>query len=983
MKGGTPIVPDDSIAKSPYPDIMTSIFSPAPSRVESLRTRVASFPWEKTALGGWADWPISLRTTVELALASDFPMFIVWGEAQVFLYNDAYAPFLGARHPAALGQSMRDVWPEIWHELSPLIDRALGGETVSVEDMHLVMTRNGYVEDTWWTFCYSPLRNDAGEIVGVLDVAVDVTQKFVDARRIAEEKARLETSEARFSALVGATSDAIYQMSADWQEMRQLDGRGFLIDTQAPSVRWLELYIPPDDQSIVMDAIARAIEARAPFMLEHRVRQADGAIGWTASRAVPILDDDGNILEWFGTATDVTASHLSREALATSREKLELATRAARLGQFDYWPQTGQLEWDDRCRALFGLHPGATVSYETAFLAGLHPDDREGADAAVRAALDPAGTGIFDTEYRTIGIEDGFERHIHAQGLAMFEGQDPIRLIGTVQDVTADRQAQASLREVEERLRLAGRATNDAVWDWNFRDDHVTWNIALQHAYGHRLEDVEPTGEWWLDHIHPDDQQRINHSIHAVIDGEGTDWTDEYRFARGDGSYADVLDRGYVLRTPAGEPLRMVGAMQDMSARKAVERQLEEDRRRLIEEVETKTAERDRAEDALRQSQKMEAVGQLTGGLAHDFNNLLTGISGALEMMQIRIAQGRVGEIDKYSVAAQGAVRRAAALTHRLLAFSRRQTLDPKPVNSNRLIFDLEELIRRTVGPQIEVETVGKAGIWTTLVDPNQLENALLNLCINARDAMPDGGRITIETANKWLDDAAARERDLEPGQYVSICVTDTGTGMTPEVISRAFDPFFTTKPLGEGTGLGLSMIYGFARQSGGHVRIYSEVGTGTTMCLYLPRHFMEDEESEDATVIPSLSEQAASKEPRRGTILVVDDEPTVRLLVVEIAQELGYDVTEAMDGPGAMRLLQNGVAIDLLITDVGLPGGMNGRQVADAALSLLPDLKVLFITGYAENAVIGNGQLAPNMALVTKPFAMDALAKRIGDMLP
>lgn len=235
MKGSTPIVPDDSIARSPYPDVMASIFSPAPAHAESLKARLSSFPWEKTALGARADWPIALRTTVELALASDFPMFIAWGETQVFLYNDAYAPFLGARHPSALGQPMRDVWPEIWHELSPLIDRALAGETVSVEDMHLVMTRNGYAEDTWWTFCYSPLRNDAGEIAGVLDVAVDVTQKFTDARRIAEEQSRLEKSEARFSALVGATSDAIYQMSADWQEMRQLDGRGFLIDTQAPS----------------------------------------------------------------------------------------------------------------------------------------------------------------------------------------------------------------------------------------------------------------------------------------------------------------------------------------------------------------------------------------------------------------------------------------------------------------------------------------------------------------------------------------------------------------------------------------------------------------------------------------------------------------------------------------------------------------------------------------------------------------------------
>jgi PAS domain S-box-containing protein len=961
---------------SPYSSNMISFFTPPPPASASMQAMVEAHDWTVSPLGERSQWPITLRAAADMALASHFPMFVAWGEDFTFLYNDAYAPFLGERHPSALGKPMREVWAEVWKELRPLMERAKGGEAVSVEDMHLVMTRNGYDEDTWWTFCYSPLRGDDGEIAGVLDVAVDTTRKFIDARRIEEEGDKRATSESRFSALVGATSDAIYEMSADWQEMRQLDGRGFLADTDAPSVRWIEEYIPVEEREIVTQAIARAIANKAPFVLEHRVRQADGAIGWTASRAVPIFDADGQILQWFGTATDVTEAHQAREALATSRDKLELATRAARMGQFDYWPQSGRLEWDDRCRALFGLSPGAPVSYETAFLAGLHPDDRAEADAAVRAALDPDGDGVFDTEYRTIGIEDAVERYIHAQGMALFEHHQPVRLIGTVQDVTADRLGRKALREVEERLRLAGRATNDAVWDWDLRSNHVTWNIALEHAYGHALSSVAPTGEWWLDHIHPDDRAPIDMSIHAVIEGSSTDWSDEYRFRRADGSYADVLDRGFVLRDDEGAPLRMVGAMLDVSDRKAVERA-------LTQEVVTTTAERDKAEEALRQSQKMEAVGQLTGGLAHDFNNLLTGISGALEMMQIRIAQGRVGEIDKYSVAAQGAVRRAAALTHRLLAFSRRQTLDPKPVDVNRLIFDIEELIRRTVGPQIEVETVGKAGIWTTLVDPNQLENALLNLCINARDAMPDGGRITIETANKWLDEAASRERDLDPGQYVSICVTDTGTGMTPEVISRAFDPFFTTKPMGEGTGLGLSMIYGFARQSGGHVRIYSELGMGTTMCIYLPRLFSSegsDEGLANAAPVRGLREVG---DQRIGVVLVVDDEPTVRMLVAEVAEEMGYTVLEAFDGPSAMRLLQGDAAIDLLITDVGLPGGMNGRQVADAALSLKPDLNILFITGYAENAVIGNGQLAPNMALLTKPFAMDALAQRIREIMP
>ncbi|WP_411338931.1 PAS domain-containing hybrid sensor histidine kinase/response regulator [Sphingopyxis sp. J-6] len=550
-----------------------------------------------------------------------------------------------------------------------------------------------------------------------------------------------------------------------------------------------------------------------------------------------------------------------------------------------------------------------------------------------------------------------------------------------MQDVTRDREASARLREVEERLRLAGRATNDAIWDWDFRTNHVTWNAALESAYGHKPDDVVPTGEWWLAQIHAEDRARIDASIHHVIDGGASDWTDEYRFRRADGSFADVLDRGYVIRGEDGAPIRMVGAMLDVSARKAVERRLQQERTRLVEEVKETAAERDRAEEALRQSQKMEAVGQLTGGIAHDFNNLLTGISGSLEMMQIRIAQGRVAEIDKYSVAAQGAVRRAAALTHRLLAFSRRQTLDPKPCDVNRLIFDIEELVRRTVGPSITVETVGKAGLWTTLVDTNQLENAILNLCINARDAMPEGGRITIETANKWLDGRGARERDLEPGQYVSLCVTDTGTGMTDDVAARAFDPFFTTKPLGEGTGLGLSMIYGFARQSGGQVRIYSEVGMGTTMCIYLPR-YMSVEEPETVDSDPPAPTSIDGSAPARGNVLVVDDEPTIRMLVAEVAEELGYQVLEAFDGPSAMRILQAKKVIDLLITDVGLPGGMNGRQIADAALSLCPSLKILFITGYAENAVIGSGRLAPNMALITKPFAMDALAHRIREIM-
>ncbi len=386
---------------------------------------------------------------------------------------------------------------------------------------------------------------------------------------------------------------------------------------------------------------------------------------------------------------------------------------------------------------------------------------------------------------------------------------------------------------------------------------------------------------------------------------------------------------------------------------------------------------RESMEEALRQSQKMEAIGQLTGGIAHDFNNLLAGITGSLELLRTRLSQGRVGEIDRYVMAAQGAAKRAAALTHRLLAFARRQTLDPKPVDANRLIADMEDLIRRTMGPAITVEHIGAGGLWTILVDPNQLENVLLNLCINARDAMVDGGKLTIETGNRWLDDRSARARDLPPGQYVSVCVSDSGTGMSPEVISRAFDPFFTTKPLGTGTGLGLSMTYGFARQSGGQVRIYSELGSGAMVCLYLPRYAGEAAAAEVLDRTPALL-----RAEREEVILVVDDEPTVRMLVSDVLQELGYNSIEASDGASGLQILESKQRIDLLVTDVGLPGGINGRQMADAARIGRPHLKVLFITGYAENAVLSHGHLDRGMHVLTKPFSMEALAARISELV-
>ncbi|MBU1377395.1 MAG: PAS domain-containing protein [Alphaproteobacteria bacterium] len=572
-----------------------------------------------------------------------------------------------------------------------------------------------------------------------------------------------------------------------------------------------------------------------------------------------------------------------------------------------------------------------------------------------------------------------FEQELVATGrhlaLSAFRLEPPSRKQVAVlfQDVTARRRAEQALVELNQTLEarvvaavadrnlladiVEGTHAFVQVADKNFRLLAINGAAAAEFE---RVFGVRPkVGDNLLDLLadQPANQAAVRASWGRALAGESFVEVSEFGDQERDRRFYEL--RFDVLRDADGRDIGAYQFVYDVTERLQEQTRLRE------------------AEEALRQAQKMEAVGQLTGGLAHDFNNLLAGVSGAFEMIGTRLSQGRMNDVERYLGAGQGAARRAAALTHRLLAFSRRQTLSPKPLVVNRLMADLAELVRRTVGPSIEVETIAAGGLWPTLVDPNQLENAILNLCINARDAMPGAGKITIETGNKWLDRRSAAERGLDAGQYVTICVSDTGTGIEKSILDRVFDPFFTTKPMGEGTGLGLSMVYGFARQSHGHVRIYSEVGQGTMVCIYLPRFFGAEEADvgEDTTLRPAT---AAAGE----TVLIIDDEPTIRMLIVDALGELGYACAEAEDGPGGLAILQSSNRIDLLITDVGLPGGLNGRQVADAARVLRPDLKVLFITGYAENAVLNHGHIERGMEVITKPFAINDLATRVERIL-
>jgi len=539
--------------------------------------------------------------------------------------------------------------------------------------------------------------------------------------------------------------------------------------------------------------------------------------------------------------------------------------------------------------------------------------------------------------------------------------EEEVSLVRDVADQTWDAveraRAEAALRELNETLeaRVAARiAERNRLWsktnllvavaefDSTIREVNPAWPALLGWS------EAELVGRSYAEFVHPDDVKRSLTWAAKLAGGEEVvDLENRYRCK--DGSYRWIA----------------WAITADESAFHCIGRDVTDQKRQAAA-----------VEEALRQSQKMEAVGQLTGGIAHDFNNMLQGIAGSLDMARRRMKQGRTAELDRYIESAGQTVERAATLTHRLLAFARRQALRSEPVEPNALIGGIEDLIRRTVGPAITVELRLDDDAWSVLSDSNQLENVLLNLAINARDAMPEGGKLTIGTARKALGAAdVAGQEGAKPGDHMEIFVADTGMGMDEATRGRAFEPFFTTKPLGQGTGLGLSQLYGFVRQSSGVVRLDSAPGQGTTVRLYLPRH--EHAREQDQPLVPGVEAEEAG---RGEMVLLVEDEESVRTIAAEHLRELGYAVLEAENGPVASRLLRSGARVDLLVTDVGLPGGMNGRQVAEAARERRPGLPVLFITGYAGSAL--DGQLAPGMEVIGKPFALDTLAAKVRAML-
>jgi len=832
-----------------------------------------------------------------------------------------------------------------------------------------------------------PLYSEKHAHLGFMTILRDRTKEHLDNRAMEETKERYRLA-------AKATNDAIWDwdLTANqvlWNDALA-DAYGYSLLTSETSSDWWLEHIHPDDKRRIYDSIHAVIDGDgSSWSEEYRFQRNDGSYAEVLDRGHVIRDADGKALRMIGAMLDLTSRRKSETALRKSEERIrtivETIETAFAIVEVKFDAQDHPVDY-----RFIEVNPAfereAGVDLRDKWVTEYAPEleqfwfDTYGHVAKTREPL------AFESYANT------FERWFDVKAVPV--GDPAERQLGVFfNDVTARRNAQERLKASEalaheniERVQLALAAgAIIGTWHWHVPTDRFTVDKAFAEAFGLdpalgfkglSLEQIIAT-------VHPDDREGVISAIDDVI-ARGGAFSHQYRVRRADQRYYWIEANGRVELADDGTAQNFPGVLINVEERRAL--MDERDRataalRALNDTLEQRVAERTaelmQAEEKLRQSQKMEAVGQLTGGLAHDFNNLLAGISGSLEMMSVRIAQGRLGELEKYILTAQGASRRAAALTHRLLAFSRRQTLDPRPTDVNALLLGMTELIQRTVGPSITLETLGTAEPWPVQVDSSQLENALLNLCINARDAMPDGGRITIQTANRWMDREVARTHDLTEGQYLALSVTDTGFGMAPDVIAKAFDPFFTTKPIGHGTGLGLSMIYGFAKQSGGQARIHSKVGVGTTLTIYLPRYFgAVDAEREE------LYSNAVELSELGETILVVDDEPTIRMLLVDALSERGYSVIEAADSVAGLKMLRSDVHIDLLISDVGLPGGMNGRQMADAGRELRPGLKTLFITGYAANAAVGNGQLQPGMQVITKPFSVDSLITRVQELM-
>ena len=769
---------------------------------------------------------------------------------------------------------------------------------------------------------------DITELVAARDAWRDSEVRLADAQRIAHFGSWQWN--AQTGVFVG--SNEVYRICG----IQPVDG---IVTLEACLAR-----IHCDDRAAFHDAVKRTLRHKAPFNVAHRYVRPGGEIIHLHEDGEALCDADGRVIGITGTVQDVTARKRAEEELLRKEHLLSEAQSIAGIGSWETDTRTNTIFWSDELYRLLGYEPGSLHITPEAYMSRVHADDRARLAQVVRE-LEETGEPI-QMEYRL--VVDGQLRHVHVRAHASRDASGKVRrTYGTVQDVTARKHAEQALLTSERRLEEAQRFARIGNWEADLVNEDYYWSKELFRLFGADVDDAAPDIDVIQQRVHPDDRPIVCGLVQKLL-CEGRSASAEYRIMVG-GDTRWVMARGEAERDADGKPVRAYGTIQDITDQR-------------------------RAEAQLLQAQKMETVGQLSGGLAHDFNNLLLVIQGNLELIRERF-QDRpdVVQID----AALRAADRGSDLTQRLLAFSRKQALTPKLTRLDRLVVGMTQIVGRTLGGNIEIEVAMTPGLWPCLVDPAQLESALLNLAVNARDAMPDGGTVTIGLRNVSVaHDTGMDDTAIRPGDYVEIAVSDTGVGMTAEVKARVFEPFFTTKDHGKGSGLGLSMVFGFVKQSGGHVTIASKAGQGTIVTLYLPR----GPAGAPAQADPSAGPVSRLRPDK--VVLIVEDDADVRSFVVLALTSLGYATLQAPDGPTALRLVEEGAEFDLLFTDLVLPGGMNGREVAEAVRARRPDVAVVYTSGYAPDVLAGRLGVHSDVDILTKPYRRKTLAERIAKAL-
>ncbi len=776
-------------------------------------------------------------------------------------------------------------------------------------------------------------------------------RREITERKLTEEA--LRESEERFRSVVNNSPTKIH--------IKDVEGRYVLINSEAEKLFGLtneeargktSSEIFPNKRAEEFKAHDQAVLETGQTMEQEEQWELDGSVHTYLTVKFPIRDGNSEIVAIGAIGTDITERKEVEEALKESEARLSKAAEMAKIGYWIWDEIEGKAIYcSEELAKMYGIASGAELaamlSSQAAHLAWVHPDDQEHFDEVVRTAKETKRG--FDIEYRIINTA-GKVRHLHAhEEPVLDERGEIVRSNGITQDITERKRAEEALRESEARLSKAAEMAKIGYWVWDAIEGKAIYcsnELGKMHGVtsGGEFADLTSSHAAYLTWVHPDDQERFEQADRTARETK-RGYDIEYRIVDAAGKIRHLHGIEEPVLDERGKIIRSNGITQDITEQK-------------------------RAEEQLRQSQKLEAVGQLTGGVAHDFNNLLAVILGNAELVA-----DRLGEDDKQVGAIVHAATRGAELTQRLLSFSRQQALRPQTVDLNACVTGMTDMLGRTLGETIEIEPILASGLSTAEFDPGQLESALLNLAVNARDAMPKGGRLTIETANIELDDGyAAAQGDVTPGHYVRLSVTDTGTGIPPENIDHVFEPFFTTKEVGEGSGLGLSMVFGFAKQSGGHVTISSEPGCGTTVQLYLPQA--------EAPAQPAGQEPAAGDPEAQGeTVLVVEDDPDVRSLVISLLQRLGYNILEAGDGAEALAALQASPCIDLLLSDVVLPGGVSGPDLVEQVADRYPGMKVLLMSGYPD-APHRRGPLLENTELLGKPFGKRDLARKVRAVL-